>query len=295
MRDANRNNCYNVRECVNSNLGIKMSDESKARMSIAKKNPSDETRRRMSDAKKGIPAPNKGVPMREETKTKLHNANIGKIHPREQNDKMSILMSGENNPFYGEHHSEEALQKMSDAKKGKPSSFKGKHHSEESLQKMSEAHKNPSQEIRDKISNARLGTHVSDETRQKMSDSSPRLSGEDHYNFGKHLSKEWKEKISISNTGRKSTPETNKKISQANQGRHNKNSKNKYVGVTFVDQCNMWRVTFVCDGVKYALGYFKYEVEGALAYNQAALEFHGWKAKLNIITQEEIDALWEMD
>lgn len=65
----------------------------------------------------GKPAPNRGVPMSEETKKKISEANKGKPSP----------MKGKQSPFKGKKHSNEAKQKMSLARKGKPPHNKGKH------------------------------------------------------------------------------------------------------------------------------------------------------------------------
>lgn len=71
------------------------------------------------------------------------------------------------------------------------------------------------------------------------------------------------------------------------------NNSSRYRGVS-KDKNNL-ASNIMKEGQKYYLGSFKYEVEAALAYNEAALELYGWKAKLNTITQEEINDLWEKD
>ena len=47
--------------------------------------------------------------------------------------------------------------------------------------------------------------------------------------------------------------------------------------------------------ISYSSPGFKYEMEAAMAWNEMALDLYGWKIKdrLNKITQEEIDKLWE--
>lgn len=43
---------------------------------------------------------------------------------------MSIIMSGENNPFFGKKHTDESLEKQKIAKKGNKNPFHGKKHTE---------------------------------------------------------------------------------------------------------------------------------------------------------------------
>lgn len=89
--------------------------------------------------------------------------------------KMSKITSGNNNPMYG--------------KRGKDSPLFGRTYSEEFRIKISESNKN---------------REISEATRRKMSNS--RL-GKDPWNKGKHMSEEFKEKLSevrsVASTGRK--------------------------------------------------------------------------------------------
>lgn len=112
-------------------LGIYYSDESREKLKsngFKGKKFTIEQRKKLSDAKKGKPANNKGIPLKEETKQKLREANIGK------------------------KHSEETKQKMSESRKG----FK---HSEETKMKMSKSAMNhtTSEETKNKISKANKG------------------------------------------------------------------------------------------------------------------------------------------
>jgi hypothetical protein len=201
--DLNKAHCYNVRECVDSNKGNKVSDETKS--------------------------------------------------------KMSEKMSGEGNPFYGKIHSEETKEKMSEihknitdetrekmskAKKGKPSSYKGKHHSEE--------------------------------TKKLMSKNHPDFKGENHPNFGVHWSEDIRNKMSDAKIGVKK----------------NENCSSKYVGVSFDKSREKWSSQIKIKGICIHIGRFETETEAAMAYNDIVSELFGWKAKLNIITQEEIEKLW---
>lgn len=82
----------------------------------------------------------------EETKKKIGLANsqslLGNKWSEEQRQQISLMFSGEGNPFYGKKHSEETKQKISNNRKGKRAGvehpFYGEHHSEESLQKISQ-------------------------------------------------------------------------------------------------------------------------------------------------------------
>ena len=77
------NPSYNICQTAGSTLGIKLTEQ---------------TKRKLSEARKGRTAPNKGVPMSEEQKRKLSEA-----------------FKGENNPNFGKHLTEERKRKMSEA------------------------------------------------------------------------------------------------------------------------------------------------------------------------------------
>ena len=82
---------YNTRDCVDSNRGIKRTEESKEKMRIAKSNPSDEVRRKISEN---------------------HADMSGKNNPM-------YGLKGENHPAHGRIHTKEELEKMSKALKGR--------------------------------------------------------------------------------------------------------------------------------------------------------------------------------
>jgi hypothetical protein len=105
----------------NGTYGLKMSQESKDKMSLSKK----------------------GKIVSLETKDKMREANTGKTHSQETKDKMSAAK---------QNVSQETKDKMSAAKKGKP-------HSQESKDKIGVAHKNKivSQETKDKMREAKQG------------------------------------------------------------------------------------------------------------------------------------------
>jgi group I intron endonuclease len=195
-------------------------------------------------------------------------------------------------------------------------SNKGWHHSEKTKKQMSISASNRSEESNKNISeslmgekNGFYGKHHSEETKQLFSEQ--RL-GTSH-SWGMVMSDESKHKMSVSHLGKKASEETKLKQSKLRKGKsfsekHKermgeaevgikkiKNSSSKYVGVSYYAKKKRWIAAFHYKKVTYNLGYFKYEVEAALAYNEAALEILGYKARLNDISQEEIEKLWEME
>ena len=131
--------------------------------------PCEEIRKKISDALKGKPAYNKGIPMSEETRKKIGEANKDKTMSKEARKKISESMSGEKHPMFGKHHSKESKKKISDALKGKPAPNKGKPMSEESKKKLSDSLKGKpapnkgkpmSEEQKKKLKNGKLSKIV---------------------------------------------------------------------------------------------------------------------------------------
>ena len=77
-------------------------------------------------------------------------------------------------------------------------------------------HYTHSEQTRKKLSIANTGKHPTEETKRKISNS---LKGENHINYGKHLSEETRNKIKIANTGNKLTEEQKRKMSESLKGR----------------------------------------------------------------------------
>jgi hypothetical protein len=75
--------------------------------------------------------------------------------------------------------------------------------------------KRDTDETRKKKSEVRLGIHLSEETKQKLSDLN---AGKNHPNYGKHLSEETKQKISEANKNRQRTPEWRENLSKSHIG-----------------------------------------------------------------------------
>ena len=138
---------YNIRDCVDSNKGIKWTEETKEKMSIAqsgenhpmfgikgKDNPNfgthrtEETCKKIGDAKRGEKNYNFGKHLSDETKNKI--------------SENAPDRSGKNNPFYGKTHSDDVKNKISNMQKGKKNHNFGKHFSDETRNKMSESGKN---------------------------------------------------------------------------------------------------------------------------------------------------------
>ena len=139
---------------------------------------------------------------------------------------------------------EETRKKISDSSKGKIIS-------EETRKKLIESHKGKtlSEEQRRKISEALKGRIISEETRKKISEAnkivlnrpevrkkiSEANKGENHPNYGKHLSEEQRRKISEALKGENAywygkthSEETRKKLSEANKGKtHSEETRKK--------------------------------------------------------------------
>jgi group I intron endonuclease len=180
----------------------------------------------------------------------------GCVYSEQTRQKMSKSQSGENNPNFGKTTSDETKSKISKSLMGR----EGRKHS---------------QETRDKISKGNKDKKCTDESKERMSKG--QMGNKN--SLGIHRSEKTKNSISTTLLGMKKA----------------KNPSSQYHGVTKDKKRNNWMVYIGYNKKSLFIGNFKYETEAALAYNMIALELYGWKAKLNLIVQEEIDALWEMD
>ena len=92
------------------------------------------------------------------------------------------------------------------------------HHSEETKKKIAEKAKGRkiSEKTREKLRLCHIGYVPTPEQRRKISESER---GSNHYNFGKHRTKEVIEKLRKANTGKKASEETKKKMSESLKGR----------------------------------------------------------------------------
>jgi len=152
------NDYYNISSGGGTNAGLKMSEE---------------TRKKMSEANKGQKCYMYGKPKSEETRKKLSLANKGKKLSKETKKKIGDAKRGEKNHNYGKHLLDETKLKLSKVNKGKKLS-------EETKGKMSESGK---------------GKPKSEQHKQNISLA---LKGNKSYMYGKHHSKETKDKISKS-------------------------------------------------------------------------------------------------
>lgn len=121
---------YNIRlECVNNNLGLKHTEETKRKISLGNKGKqfSEETRRKISEYQKSYTHPLSS----DETKMKISLSHKGKTFSEEHRRNLSLAVKGT-------HHSKETREKMSISRKGNGNSFFGKHHSKETKRKRSE-------------------------------------------------------------------------------------------------------------------------------------------------------------
>lgn len=79
----------------------------------------------------------------------------------------------------------------------------------------------------------------------------------------------------------------NLRAASSSQNSQNKtshiNSSSKYLGVHIYKSRGLWQAQIQHFSIRKHLGYFKTEEEAALAYNKAAILFHGDFANLNII------------
>lgn len=119
--------------------------------------------------------------------------------------------------------------------------------------------------------------------------------------LGKPSSEEEKIRMSISRKGKpgksgwNQTKETREKMSKSKTGvlgLKKKFSSSKYIGVKFNKKRRKWESWIWIEKSGIYLGIFQFEIEAALAYNEAAYEYFGYKAKVNKISNEEILDLW---
>ncbi len=152
------------------NYGKHLSDEQKAKISATQtgKKHSAQSRKNMGESRKG-------TKRSAATRKKMSESQKKSPKVKAAREKAKITMLGKNNPMYGKKHAVETLKKMSEthkktppmskegrkrlsaSKSGKKHHFYGKHLSDEHKAKISVACSNPSEEWRQKISDALSG------------------------------------------------------------------------------------------------------------------------------------------
>jgi group I intron endonuclease len=146
---------------------------------------------------------------------------------------------------------------------------------------------------------SRTGMKHTEETKKKMS-----KTAKEHLNnwhMGKKRSEESKKRMSEAQRGRKHSEKQNKSNADAKQGvkrsytNSSRKNTSKYIGVSYDNYAKRYKCQIACKKIDYHIGNFQYEIEAALAYNEAALELFGSTAKLNNISQEEIEWLWNQE
>lgn len=134
-------NGYNLTDGGGGNLGYKMSEETKNKISKGNKG-----KVRSDDFKKKVGLFFKGKPKSEEQNRKNSESQIGEKNHMygkkcpEHSKRMKEKMKG-NKYFLGHKHTEETKLKIGEGSKGIKNGFFGKHHSEETKNKIREKNK----------------------------------------------------------------------------------------------------------------------------------------------------------
>ena len=149
LKELYDKNCYNLKTGGNQNLVYSEITRQKIRESLKGKKYSEETKKKKSislkdfykknpEAGRGKNAGMYGKHHSEETKMKIRESNLGKKHrpmSDDEKNKLSVLMSGKNNPMYGKsiysvwvnkYGIEEANKKYEEWKKNSGNGNRGK-------------------------------------------------------------------------------------------------------------------------------------------------------------------------
>jgi group I intron endonuclease len=222
--------------------------------------------------------------------------------------KISLANSGENNILFGKHQTNETKAKISKTLLDKNIKFSDERRKEMSDIRMGVPR---SDEICKSIGNGRRGLKLNN---VGSSDYVGVSKYDDRYTA--HISFEntsyWlgsfnseneaaeaynKKAIELMGDSAKLNiiKDSDNKIMHSIQYLENKtNGSSKYYGVSKIED-DEWSARIGLDGRLFHIGTYATEVEAAIAFNETALDIHGFKARINIIPQEEIDALWEME
>lgn len=104
MDSCDFNMLYNIRKKADSNIGIKLSIETRKKLSIVRS----------------------GRKLKEETKKRISEAHKGKKLSEKTKRKLSVLNTGKNHPKYGTTHSEDTKKKIGDSHRGEKCYLYGK-------------------------------------------------------------------------------------------------------------------------------------------------------------------------
>ena len=173
---------YNLTDGGGGILGCKYSTEIRRKMSegrIGEKNPN--WGKHPVGWNKGLIGYGAGRIVLEETRRKLSEIKTGKKIPCLQGDKHYM---------FGKHHSEEIRKKISTAKKGKMTGEENPCFGRTGEKHPMFGKKRPDITSRMKGNIWNKGKHPTDETRKKMSENHPDVSGEKHPMWGKHHTEE---------------------------------------------------------------------------------------------------------
>lgn len=102
-------------------------------------------------------------------------------------------------------------------------------------------------------------------------------------------------KDNMSKAHKNSSEEAKRKRTDALRGIKWEKATSKYRGVSWDKNRNKWFARIYVNKKVIVLGRYEYEVEAAMTYNEASLEFFGFRAILNEIPQSEIDNLWNLE
>lgn len=119
------NNLYNICPTAGNKLGTVYSEESK---------------KKISEAKKGCIPWNLNIPRTDKEKQKMSESHKGQFLSEEHKHNISEAMKGKGNHFYGKTHSNETRKKISETKRGCSAWNKGIPFSEEAKMNMSRSH-----------------------------------------------------------------------------------------------------------------------------------------------------------
>jgi group I intron endonuclease len=220
-----------------------------------------------------------GVPRSEETKRKISENTVHK--------------SGEEHWNFGKHHTEETKIKISNSNKGKirseetiknlSQSHMGQVHSRESLDKMIESSKGKNALSKEFVLKIKQLIENGLRTKDICEILDTNNSAIAKVKNGGYLDIYGIEK-----------PIITKKVNSFQGIKKNSNT-SKYIGIYRGKNRKNWQINISCFGESFSISGFPTEIEAALAYNEIALEMLGWKAKLNIISQEEMENNWQVN